>query len=138
MANTLTEAQQLLIWNWTWKRLKADRLQDVEDRFGKKFTDWAISERNKLTDAQGESEDIPIYTGSLALILDNISEIVSYVHDQGTPASVWNITHPLNMKPSVMTVDTADVSMEGQIEYIDDNNLTITFNGAFSGKAYLS
>ena len=35
-------------------------------------------------------------------------------------------------------VDSANTTVEGGIEYIDENNLTLTFTGAFSGKAYLN
>lgn len=62
----------------------------------------------------------------------------SYVHDQGMPASIWTITHNLGRKPSVTCVDALDVVVMGRVEYIDENNLTITFSAPFSGKAYLN
>jgi len=142
MGNLLSTEYQVAIWSWTWARLKANRLNDVEERFGKKFTEWAIEERQKLVEAQGDDSDIPIYTGSLGEVISLLETSIEtgryYVHDQGMPANVWVINHPLEMKPSVTTVDTSGQTHEGQIEYIDDNNLQITFNGSFSGKAYLS
>lgn len=62
----------------------------------------------------------------------------SYVHTQGVAASVWTITHNLNRKPSVTIVDSADSVVGGDIEYIDENTIRITFNASFSGKAYLN
>jgi len=62
----------------------------------------------------------------------------NFIFDQGVPSNTWNINHPLNKRPSVETVDTADTVVKGQVEYIDDNNLTITFNAIFAGKAYLN
>jgi len=39
----------------------------------------------------------------------------------------------------VSVVDTGDTSvLGGQVEYIDNNNLTITFISAFAGKAFLN
>lgn len=61
-----------------------------------------------------------------------------YTHTQSTPSSTWSIEHNLGKKASVTVVDSADSVVYGDIEYTDLNNLTITFNGAFSGKAYLN
>jgi hypothetical protein len=64
-----------------------------------------------------------------------IQEDRYYIHEQGTPASSWTIQHDLGKKPSVTIIDSANTVVEGQIEYINDNIVTLTFNGAFSGKA---
>lgn len=63
----------------------------------------------------------------------------TYTHTQGTPASTWNVTHNLSKKPSVTVVDSADNVVVGEVSYLNDNQLTLTFSaGAFSGKAYLN
>jgi len=62
----------------------------------------------------------------------------TYVHDQLISAAVWNITHNLGKRPSVMVVDSGDSLVMGQIDYIDDNNLTLTFNSGFNGYAYFN
>ena len=61
-----------------------------------------------------------------------------YAHDQGMPSQVWTINHNLNKYPSAIAVDTAKSIVVGQIDYLDLNNITITFNAAFSGEAYLN
>lgn len=61
-----------------------------------------------------------------------------YVHQQNTPNSSWTIAHNLGKKPSVTVVDSADEVVHGQIEYIDNNTVTLTFAGAFSGRAYFN
>jgi hypothetical protein len=61
-----------------------------------------------------------------------------YTFTQIAAASTWNITHNLKKKPSVSIVDSAENNVYGDIEYINENQLTITFNSAFSGKAYLN
>jgi hypothetical protein len=61
-----------------------------------------------------------------------------YTHLQGAANSVWTIAHNLGKKVSAIVVDSAKRVVVGQIDYIDDNNLTITFNGSFSGEAYLN
>jgi len=62
-----------------------------------------------------------------------------FEHPQSNASAFWEIKHNLSKKPSV-TVATAfsDEEVVGKVTYIDDNNLTITFNAAFSGKAYLN
>ena len=63
----------------------------------------------------------------------------NYIHDQGSPASVWNIQHNLGKKPSVTVVSSTDAVVYGIVEYIDNNNVKLTFeSGAFSGKAYFN
>jgi len=61
-----------------------------------------------------------------------------YTFNQVSASSTWSITHNLNKKPSVSIVDSAENNVYGDIEYINENQLTITFNSAFSGKAYLN
>ena len=58
---------------------------------------------------------------------------------QGAPSGTWTIQHNLNKFPSTTVVDTGDTSvLGGQVDYIDSNNLTITFGSAFAGKAFLN
>lgn len=62
----------------------------------------------------------------------------TFVFTQASAEAVWEIQHNLGKYPSVTTVDSADTVVVGSVEYIDLNNLTITFSAAFSGKAYLN
>ena len=61
-----------------------------------------------------------------------------YVYTQSVVADTWNIQHNLNKFPSISVVDSADSQVEGDVEYVDANNVTLRFCGAFSGKAYLN
>lgn len=62
----------------------------------------------------------------------------NYVHNQTNPSSIWNINHNLNKFPSVTIVDSANSVVIGDIEFVDLNNLKVSFNGNFSGKAILN
>ena len=62
----------------------------------------------------------------------------NYIHVQNTPSATWAVPHNLGKKPSVVIVDSADDVVYGEITYTDDNNITLTFSGAFSGKAYFN
>lgn len=61
-----------------------------------------------------------------------------FVFSQLTPATTWNIEHPLNKFPSVTVVDSGGSFVVGEITYIDTSNVTVTFQSAFAGKAYLN
>lgn len=62
----------------------------------------------------------------------------TYIHDQGVPATTWNITHALDKYPSVTVKNSAGDTVEGFINFIDKNRITITFNSGFSGSAILN
>lgn len=57
---------------------------------------------------------------------------------QAIASDVWEIKHDLNKYPSVTVVDSADSVVIGDVTYVDENNVRLTFSGAFSGKAYLN
>ena len=61
-----------------------------------------------------------------------------HTHVQGTAEAIWNVTHNLNKRTSVTVVDAMDNIVFGEVEYIDNNNVRLTFAGAFSGKAYFN
>ena len=63
---------------------------------------------------------------------------VAYTHVQGAPAAVWSINHPLTFRPSIAIVDSSEAEVEGDVVYTSASVITVTFSGAFSGKAYLS
>ena len=62
----------------------------------------------------------------------------AYVHTQGTPASVWTINHNLGFYPNITTIDSAGTVVEGDIAWPNTGTIVVTFQSAFSGKAYLS
>jgi hypothetical protein len=63
----------------------------------------------------------------------------SHTHTQAVASATWTINHGLGYKPSVTVFDSANEEWWGTVNHVDDDNLTITFNGlSFSGYAYLS
>ena len=63
-----------------------------------------------------------------------------YEFTQGSPSTVWTITHNLGKKPTVRVFDTDSPPREviGSISYVSSSQLTITFSAAISGVAYLN
>ena len=62
----------------------------------------------------------------------------TFVFNQAVAATVWTITHNLGKFPSVTVVDSAGSAVQGAVDYTNENELTICFSAAFSGKAYLN
>jgi hypothetical protein len=62
----------------------------------------------------------------------------AYVHNQNTPSDTWLIDHNLGWNPNVTVIDSAGTTVEGDIEYLSENSLTLIFSSGFSGTAYLS
>ena len=51
---------------------------------------------------------------------------------------VWQIQHNLGKFPSVSVVDTSNNIIYGEVNYNDENNITITFASLVTGRAYLN
>ena len=68
----------------------------------------------------------------------NFNNNSSFEFTQQTPSTIWVIGHNMGIKPNVTTEDLAGNDIQGVIEYVDNNNVRITFNQAVAGKAYLS
>ena len=61
-----------------------------------------------------------------------------FVHTQASASTTWSITHNMRFFPNVSIVDSAESKVIGEVTYISENALTVTFSHSFSGKAYLS
>lgn len=63
---------------------------------------------------------------------------LNYVHNQTTASDIWVVKHNLNKYPSVTIVNSAGDEVIGDVFYDSVNQVTITFAGAFKGKATLN
>lgn len=70
--------------------------------------------------------------------IEELRSISRYVHDQPTASTTWSITHNMRFYPNVSIVDTALSKVIGEVTYVSENALTVTFSHSFAGKAYLS
>ena len=74
----------------------------------------------------------------ISLLSLNLGDDKTFIYTQSSASSVWNITHNLDKYPSVSVVDTANTVVYGDVNYINANEITITFTNTFSGKAFLN
>ena len=63
--------------------------------------------------------------------------IPDYVHTQIAASTVWEITHSLNKYPTVTIIDSGGSIVIGEVDYIDQNRVTVTFSVTMSGTASL-
>jgi hypothetical protein len=60
-----------------------------------------------------------------------------YTHVQSTPAASWNIVHPLNGKPTIVTTDEAGNRFFGDEQYVSDSIIAVSFARTKTGLAHL-
>ena len=61
-----------------------------------------------------------------------------FTFTQSAAASSWDITHTLDGFPSVTVVDSAGTVVVGTVSYSSTSSVTVSFESAFAGKAYLT
>ena len=62
----------------------------------------------------------------------------TYIHEQNVASNTWVIVHGLGKYPSVTVVDSGNTVVVGHVAYDSPNQITLTFEASFSGKAYLN
>lgn len=58
--------------------------------------------------------------------------------EQQVSSSVWTITHNLGYIPAITVQNYYNTELEGSVQHLNVNSLTITFSEPVSGYAYLS
>lgn len=78
----------------------------------------------------------------LSLLLYDAEEVSDknevFVVPQSQASSQWTINHTLDKFPSVTVVDSAGNVVYGQVNYVNENTVTVDFGATFSGTAYLN
>lgn len=84
----------------------------------------------------GSIEEDKFYFFSLVQL--DVAADKNYVHNQSVASATWSVQHNLNKFPSATMVLSTGQKGYGDVTYVDENNLTITFASAESGKAYIN
>lgn len=85
----------------------------------------------------GEFGDSSTQIATNEFVQNQIEDILPYIHYQMSATTTWNINHNKNTYPSVTVIDSTETVVFGDVQYVDLNNLIVTFTAAFSGKAYI-
>lgn len=86
----------------------------------------------------GREKDNQHPISAITGLQDILDKMWTFVFEQATASNTWEITHNLGRKPSVTIVDSADNVFYPAVQYINENKLVVTMNGATTGKAYLN
>ena len=62
----------------------------------------------------------------------------NYVHNQDVSSAVWVINHNLSRYPTVNVFDSAHTQMEGEIKFLNINQVQLTFSVGVTGTAILN
>lgn len=68
--------------------------------------------------------------------IDSLVGSSGYQHDQITPNAVWSISHNLGFYPDVSIKDSIGNEIFADVFHNSANQVTITFTGAETGRAY--
>jgi hypothetical protein len=105
----------------------------------------AIAPYWRLEGAALITEDNPVLLRlqeSLGALEKKISDLKStdtaVRHSQNEPSQTWEINHGLGKFPSVSIVDSGKSAVIGEVQYLDENRLIVSFSAAFSGEAFLN
>lgn len=69
---------------------------------------------------------------------DILDKLWTFTYEQAIASDTWEIQHNLGRNPSVVIVDSSGNVFYPAVQYIDENKLIVTMNGATTGKAYLN
>lgn len=71
-------------------------------------------------------------------INNNNNSSFTFTQACNNPQAVWYINHNLNIVPNVWAEDCNGDNISGVIDVVNNDTITLTFNVAVAGKAYLS
>jgi hypothetical protein len=69
---------------------------------------------------------------------DGGTDPLEYLYTQTASSDTWTITHNLGKYPHVTIMDTDDDEVIGEVHYVSESQVVLTFSEAISGKAYLA
>lgn len=103
-------------------------------------TPLSVSDTEVISTSDIEATGFKTATGTKAQVLaaDGSVQERTYTHVQATSSTTWSINHNLDTFPSVTVIDSVGNICVGHISYVDARNITLTFNQAFKGRAYLN
>ena len=91
-----------------------------------------------LTYVSGSGVIKALHYYGIQIDVDAIEGDKNYVFSQAVASATWTVQHNLNKFPSCTMVLSTGQQGYGDVTFIDENNLTITFASAESGKAYIN
>ena len=91
-----------------------------------------------LTNRKGEGSIIDGVFYDFSVFTLSSQGTPTFIFNQAVASTQWDIQHNLGKFPSVSVINNNNVVINGEIKYIDNNNIQLNFSAGFSGKAYLN
>ncbi len=91
-----------------------------------------------LQASTGSLIDTKDYFISLLTYASSSSGDKNFVYSQDVASATWVVNHNLNKYPSVSVVNSSTEVVYGDVDYNSLNQVTITFSGAHTGKAFFN
>jgi hypothetical protein len=106
-----------------------------------------VAEANATIPLTYRSLGLPVLIGNVEYwYRDGITDIdlvpkvggadANFVHTQSVAATTWNVPHNLGKRCSVSITDSLSKEIDAQVDWVDNNNVTITLNEAVTGFVY--
>jgi hypothetical protein len=119
LADVVPNTEPIVTYNYATKEY-------VDSNIGATATSIAFTPTSEITST------------TVQAAIEEVRAKSKFVHTQASSATTWSITHNLKFYPNVSIVDSALSHVIGEVTYINENSLTVSFTSAFSGKAFLS
>jgi hypothetical protein len=112
-----------------------DILEPLSERVpkSKAVNDFVTSKTGDTSTITPELESV-----NLTSAINKLQERSTFKYKQMNPDNIWIINHPLQKYPSVTIVTENKQVVVGEIEYISDSQVKVSFTSGFSGSAYLN
>ena len=91
-----------------------------------------------LTNRKGEGSITDSVFYDFSVFTLSSQGVPTFIFNQAVASTQWDIQHNLGKFPSVSVINNNNVVINGEIKYIDNNNIQLNFSAGFSGKAYLN
>ena len=91
-----------------------------------------------LTNRKGEGSIVDNVFYDFSVFTLSSQGTPTFIFNQAVASTQWNIQHNLGKFPSVSVINNNNVVINGEVKYIDNNNIQLNFSAGFSGKAYLN
>ena len=102
------------------------------------YTDNGASYTLNLTNRKGEGSIVDNVFYDFSVFTLSSQGTPTFIFNQAVASTQWNIQHNLGKFPSVSVINNNNVVINGEVKYIDNNNIQLNFSAGFSGKAYLN
>lgn len=93
----------------------------------------------------GDGDALPLAISNTTVAFTGVVDLTAATvvggtrtHNQLVPAAVWTVVHNQNRYPAVSVTDSGGSVCVGDVQYVDENTLTVTFSAAFAGVAHLN